>query len=538
MLELVRREQHRAVLRRRGGHDRVQHRATIGVEPGMGLVEQEQPWVARECDRDREATALPRRQPPVHDIGLAAQPQPLQRLVRLGDLPSGRPGGEPQVLPDGEVVVTEGLVAHEREVATGAPTVVGEIVAEHRGLPGIQRHQSGQQPEQRGLPGAVRTRQEDDLATGDVEVDAGQCREAPEETDGGTETDDGRHTRLRAVDAKRVYGEGSEPVEPAVRRRRRCRLASAPMRRVLGAVGRVLVTVGLLLLLFVAYQLWGTGIYQARAQGDLEQQFKQSLERNRPGTTPATSPSPTTTSTDAPATPTTLGPITVPPAGDVVARIGIPKLGVDQYVVEGVNVDDLRKGPGHYPSTQLPGHEGNAAIAGHRTTYGAPFGDLDQLVPGDRIVVTTVQGKFRYTVTEQRVVDPSEISVLDPSQDPARAGHELATLTLTTCNPKYSAEQRLIIRAQLDLSADQLPLPPASTRQGEAATSIGGLSGESSSRTPAIIWGVIAAVIGLLWWLLFHRHPRWTTWLIGVVPFLAALFVCYVYVERLLPSNY
>jgi sortase A len=311
------------------------------------------------------------------------------------------------------------------------------------------------------------------------------------------------------------------------------------MRAVLGAVGRVLVTVGLLLLLFVAYQLWGTGIYQARAQDDLARQFKQSLDRN-PGATPTTSPAgPTTTSTtSATPTPTTLGPITIPPEGDVLARIGIPKIGVDQYVVEGVNVDDLRKGPGHYPTTQLPGHEGNSAIAGHRTTYGAPFGELDQLQPGDQIVVVTVQGNFKYKVTDQRVVDPGEISVLDPSHDPARPGHDLATLTLTTCNPKYSASQRLIIRAQLDLTPDQLPLPAAPTPKGKAATTIGGLSGESSSRTPAILWGILTAVIGLLWWLLFHRHPRWTTWFVGVVPFLAALFVCYVYVERLLPSNY
>jgi len=334
-----------------------------------------------------------------------------------------------------------------------------------------------------------------------------------------------------------VYGDGPEAVEPAVRPRERWQLASAPMRRVLGAAGRVLVTVGLLLLLFVAYQLWGTGIYQARAQDDLEQQFKQSVAR-QPGATTTTSPAATTTTSATPAAPTTLGPITIPPEGDVIARIGIPKIGVDQYVVEGVNVDDLRKGPGHYPTTQLPGHEGNSAIAGHRTTYGAPFGDLDQLQAGDQIVVVTVQGKFRYKVTSEQAVDPSEISVLDPSPDPARPGHDLATLTLTTCTPKYSASQRLIIRAQLDLTPDQLPLPPTPTPNGKAATSIGGLSGESSSRTPAIIWGIVAAAVGLLWWLLFHRHPGWTTWFVGVIPFLAALFVCYVYVERLLPSNY
>ena len=157
---------------------------------------------------------------------------------------------------------------------------MGEIVAEHRGLPGVQRHQSGEQPEQRGLPGAVRTREEHDLATGDVEVDAGQCREAPEEADGGAETDDGRHTRLRAVDGLESTNDDPEAVEPAAWGRGTWPLASAPMRRVLGAVGRVLVTVGLLLLLFVAYQLWGTGIYQARAQDDLAHQFKQALERN------------------------------------------------------------------------------------------------------------------------------------------------------------------------------------------------------------------------------------------------------------------
>jgi sortase A len=308
------------------------------------------------------------------------------------------------------------------------------------------------------------------------------------------------------------------------------------MRRVLGAVGRVLVTVGTLLLLFVAYQLWGTGIYQARAQDDLRSQF----EKLQQGTSPTTTTgAPVSTLAPSDETPTTVGaPLALPPEGDALGLIAIPKIGVNQVFVEGVNVDDLRKGPGHYPATQLPGHEGNSAIAGHRTTYGAPFGDLDQLVIGDEIKLATVQGKFTYKVTEQRVVDPSEVSVLDPTPDPARPGHDLATLTLTTCNPKYSAEQRLIIKAQLSLSGEATPLAPTATPKGGGVTSINGLSGETSSRTPAIIWGLIAALVGLLWWLLFHRHPRWTTWLIGVVPFLVVLFVCYMYVERLLPSNY
>lgn len=295
-------------------------------------------------------------------------------------------------------------------------------------------------------------------------------------------------------------------------------------------------TVGLLLLLFVAYQLWGTGIYQARAQDDLQHQFEQA--RKQAGPTTSTTPA-TSTSTPASTTTTTLAPLAAPPEGDVVAAIHIPKIGVSQYVVEGVNVDDLRKGPGHYPTTQMPGHEGNTAIAGHRTTYGAPFGDLDQLAVGDEISVQTPsQGSFTYKVTEQKVVDPSEVSVLDPTPDPARPGHDLATLTLTTCNPKYSAAQRLIIKAQLQVPPGQVPLAPAKVAHSKSASTIDGLSGESSSRTPTIIWGSITLVVGLLWWLLFHRHPRWTTWLIGVIPFMITLFVAYTYLERLLPSNY
>ena len=114
----------------------------------------------------------------------------------------------------------------------------------------------------------------------------------------------------------------------------------------------------------------------------------------------------------------------------------------------------------------------------------------------------------------------------------------MATITLTTCNPKYSAAQRLIIKGQLVIPKGKSALPALAVPTGHKATSIDGLSGESSSRTPTIIWGAIAALVGLLWWLAFHRFPRWTTWMLGAVPFLATLFVCYTYLERLLPSNY
>ena len=311
------------------------------------------------------------------------------------------------------------------------------------------------------------------------------------------------------------------------------------MRRVVGAIGRTFITIGILILLFVAYQLWGTGIYTARQQDQLEQQFNAKLAvsgDNAPTPTTATTtlpgpsgPTATTTTTE-PAPPP-------PPEGDAIARIRIAKIGVDTIVVNGVTRDDLRKGPGHYPDTPLPGQEGNSAIAGHRTTYGAPFGNLDQLAPDDLIEVRTLQGSFRYRVTEQFIVAPSEISVIEPTPkvpDDTSTGF-VATLTLTTCNPKYSAAQRLIIKAELE--ADQVALP-APKNVVSARITEEGLSGEEGSKLPTLLSGLIVLIIGALWWLFFHRHPRWTTWIIGAIPFSLALFVFYSFLERVLPANY
>src|SRR5688572_17974537 len=156
--------------------------------------------------------------------------------------------------------------------------------------------------------------------------------------------------------------------------------------RVLGAVGRTFITAGVLILLFVVYQLWGTGIRTAQAQNDLEKDFDEILEE--------VEQTPTTTTTTVPGEPATVPTIPPVPEGDPTARIVAPAIGLDWIVVEGVALADLKKGPGHYPETPLPGQEGNAAIAGHRTTYGAPFNRIDELEPGDEIVVTTVQGEF------------------------------------------------------------------------------------------------------------------------------------------------
>ena len=131
------------------------------------------------------------------------------------------------------------------------------------------------------------------------------------------------------------------------------------------------------------------------------------------------------------------------PEGDALTRIVIPTIKVDTVVVEGTGASALRAGAGHYPNTPLPGEEGNVAIAGHRTTYGKPFANLDRLAPGDEVVLETPIGRHVYKVTKAPFVVPNtDFTVI--SQTP---GH---TLTLTTCHPKGSARQRLVVKAEME----------------------------------------------------------------------------------------
>ncbi len=298
------------------------------------------------------------------------------------------------------------------------------------------------------------------------------------------------------------------------------------MRRAIGGLGRALVTIGLLILAFVAYQLWGTAIFEARQQSRLKSEFHHALAERA-----------TTTTTPGPSTPTTTPP--PPPSGDAIAVLRIPAIGVEDAVVQGVEVPELRNGPGHYPLSPFPGQLGNAAIAGHRTTYGAPFNRLDELHKGDVVALTTLYGTYRYKLDRDPfTVKPTQIEVLLPAPDPAHPGQLLATLTLTTCNPKYSAAERLVAKATLDQTKSARP-QPTQVVTGKAPTLSGaGLSGAKETRVPTIWWGLAAVVVGGLWWLVFHRYRRFTTWFGGLVPFLAVLFFFYAHLERLLPGNY
>lgn len=214
-----------------------------------------------------------------------------------------------------------------------------------------------------------------------------------------------------------------------------------PMRAALRVLGDLSVTAGLVILLFCAYLLWGTGSYTAGQQALLREELLvgeippggEAAERR--GGPP--------------------GPIRL---GGAVAMLTIPRLGDDyRYaIVEGVDQDRLRMGPGHYPGTAMPGKIGNFVLSGHRTTYAAPFNRIDELRRGDLILVDAREARYAYRVTGKRVVDPAEIGVVAPV--PGRPDREptRALITLSTCHPEYSAAQRLIVSGELEGRADRL----------------------------------------------------------------------------------
>ncbi len=313
------------------------------------------------------------------------------------------------------------------------------------------------------------------------------------------------------------------------RRSRRARPA-APARRgidlpaVLSGTGRTLIALGLLVLGFVAFELLGTNVAESRNQATLRDQLTvPPPPADLPVSQPAFQPAPPP-----------------PPVGSAVAQIRIPRIGVDKAVVEGVGLSDLRKGPGHYAGTPLPGQPGNAAIAGHRTTYGAPFYRLDEMKPGDPILISTVQGAFRYEVRQVFVVKPGQVEVLDPT-----TGDQL---TLTTCNPRFSAAQRLVVTADLKGPAatatpqasavDPSRTPPGAeaTPAPPVASEVVGASGDPAERVPSALWGLAVLALGIAGTVLGRLWRRWPAWLLTAIPLLGALWVFYTHLAKAVPS--
>ncbi len=209
--------------------------------------------------------------------------------------------------------------------------------------------------------------------------------------------------------------------------------------RFLRVFGKFLISVGVGVLLFVGWTLWGTGLYTQQQQDELRREFESQPSSAAEGSEPERK----------------LGPRTPPGPGAPVFNLVMPSIDFDEIVVEGVGTEDLKKGPGHYPGCRKgferplctefkevwPGQKGRVIISGHRTTYGAPFFDIDKLRPGDEIITKTKWGDFTYEVTEKRIVQPDSLAIA--------IQNDAAEIVLTTCNPKYSAAQRLIVFGRL-----------------------------------------------------------------------------------------
>jgi sortase A len=230
------------------------------------------------------------------------------------------------------------------------------------------------------------------------------------------------------------------------------------VRTLLRGLGQTLMTFGVVVLLFCVYELWVTGLVTAREQTRLGDDLRQSWAQP-----PAPSPA---------ATPVAGAPKTVPVSldiGEAFAVLHIPALaGYDPWVVvEGTSLADLKAGPGHIPGTALPGDVGNVVVSGHRTTYGAPFQRLDELTAGANIVLETRDGWFTYTVQDKTIVAPTAVEVTFPVPGEPDATPVDRLLTLTTCHPKYSAKQRLVVRAELTAASRKSDgLPAALADQG------------------------------------------------------------------------
>jgi sortase A len=318
--------------------------------------------------------------------------------------------------------------------------------------------------------------------------------------------------------------------------------------RVVGAIGRFMMRAGVLVLLFVAYQLWGTGLATNRAQDRLQSEFASQLAD---ASTTTSDPSTTSTTTSPVTTPPVTAPadLPAPEPGDAVAHIEIPAIGVDFIVLQGVDLKWLKEGPGHVPQTPLPGQPGNVALAGHRTTYAAPFNRLDELQPGDDITFETVQGTFTYKVDAHETVPgepPSGHFVVKPSQVEILDQDGTNKVTLMACNPKYSARERIVVTGTLVSNpAAPTPLPEVTDSKGNAVTidaSVDALAGgDSSAKLPAVFWTALALLIWFLTWLAARRWPIWhkvPVYAVGTPIFLVVLFVAYENLARLLPASF
>lgn len=297
--------------------------------------------------------------------------------------------------------------------------------------------------------------------------------------------------------------------------------------RVIGILGRVFVGAGVILLFYTAYLLWGTGVYTKQEQ----KRAADTLARN-----PIVSEEKLTKGNIPPARPQG----GIAKLGEPLFTLKVPKIGLETVVVQGVGREELKKGPGHFPDcaqssssecvsdAKYPGEPGNVPISGHRTTYGAPFFRLNELEKGDVIDFVSGRVRYRYQVNEAgKVVDP-----VTGFQEVEQHGRD--EVTLTTCHPRFSAAQRLIVRGEY-IGASIIR---------SSASGAGGSNAPLAAKQPVIPTDVLAlasiAAASALGALALSRRYRATAVYISLVAVGAAGLWVAVFprVLALMPANY
>jgi sortase A len=210
--------------------------------------------------------------------------------------------------------------------------------------------------------------------------------------------------------------------------------SGSPAPSVLGVVAELCLTFGVLVALFLGYELVWTNHLTGQAQREASDALHDAWK-----------PSPAPKASKAP-------PVDPPPSlGKPFAMLRIPRLGDDWQwaVIEGVERRDLQRGPGHYPDTARPGEVGNVVIAGHRATHGEPFAHLDRLRTGDEVVVETATRRIVYRVDSSEIVLPTKVGVLLPVPNEPGVAPTKARLTLVTCYPRWGSSKRMIFYTTL-----------------------------------------------------------------------------------------
>jgi sortase A len=227
---------------------------------------------------------------------------------------------------------------------------------------------------------------------------------------------------------------------------------------VTGVLGEVLITAGVLVMLFLGWYIWlndiVTGGEQQEAAEVVQQELQDQYDRGESSAERPTDPGEPVVST-------------APPAGQVFGALIVPRFGADyvRSIATGVDVETVlnsrRIGIGHYTDTQMPGEIGNFAIAAHRNTWGGAFSDVDKLRLGDRIYVETVDGWYEYSFRGLEYVWPTGVDVLEPVPTAPGVAATDRILTMTTCNPRFSTAERIVAYAVFETWYPRAGGPPA-----------------------------------------------------------------------------